>query len=103
MCCHLAVLRPLLQAFLDRGLVEWYETKHSTDEAETSRALAKYLKSALQRRLYVLGKVSVQGLSLPLLLTSLAPLGLGPGSRRTLGHNGPIFWATPKPVRAPKD
>mmetsp|Transcript_10310 Transcript_10310/g.36624 ORF Transcript_10310/g.36624 Transcript_10310/m.36624 type:complete len:440 (+) Transcript_10310:136-1455(+) len=93
-CCHLAVLRPLLQAFLDRGLVEWYETKHSTDEAETSRALAKYLKSALQRRLYVLGKVSVQGLTLPLLLTSLAPLGLGP-ARAALGGDPrapPFVW-----------
>ncbi|QDZ20446.1 hypothetical protein HOP50_04g29630 [Chloropicon primus] len=73
---HLAIIRPMLQAFLDRGLVEWYETKHSTDNAETLSALAKYLKSALQRRLYVLGKVSVQGITLPLLLISLVPLNL---------------------------
>lgn len=75
--CHLGIIRSMLQAFLDKGLIEWYETKHSTENAATLGALSKYLKSALQRRLYVLGKVSVQGVTLPLLLMSLAPLNLG--------------------------
>ena len=95
---HLVLIRSVLQAFLNRGLVEWYETKHSTDVPETLDILAKYLKSALQRRLYVLGKVSVQGITLPLLLISLVPFnlmgaGVGPGAGPGAGGEGKeMLW-----------
>lgn len=95
--CHLVIIRPMLQAFLNRGLIEWNDTKSSSNEAEVLDILAKYLKSALQRRLYVLGKVSVQSITFPLLLISLLPLqdfsmlSGASGKTRTPGQ-GQFLW-----------